>query len=143
MVAIALMSAWAPAQGGFVGLGGGALWIFSPQVPPSFQVGLQIGVEVAPGVSGRLLGELYPFEPGAAAYRLALDVLATTELAERTVGYLGGGPGVLISPVEGVFPELHATGGIEVMVSDEIGLFGELQFIIIVPVIRLGANHHF
>ena len=104
---------------------------------------MHIGTEVRPGISVRLLGEIYPFEPGAAAFRVALDALYTTELAAATVGYYGGGAGILGSPVEGYFPEIHLTGGVEYLVSEEIGVFGEVQFIIVIPLIRVGANYHF
>lgn len=139
----ALLSTGVCAQGGIVGLGSGALLNVDLDSPPNFSFSVQLGAEVRPNVSVRLLAEIYPFEAGAAAYRVALDALYTSELATDTVGYFGGGLGLLGSPIEGLFPEIHVTGGVEYLVSEELGVFGEVQLIIIVPLIRVGANYHF
>jgi hypothetical protein len=131
----------AQAQDSYFGLHGDVV-LGSPVIPiPGLQLGGPIADNVELRVSGLLLGYVN---------FLQVDVLYTQPLSDTLRGYGGGGGDVALAIVFGTSLDfgVHATAGVEYQLGSGIGLFGEVQPILVLPGIflgklNLGINFHY
>ncbi len=129
------------AQGAYVGISGGTNCC-SPQVI----IGAQVGGNLTSHFAVRVFVDIFIGNPNApAVVRIAGDALYTDELAANTTGYVGGGAGILISgdAFLPLLPDVHLTGGVEYRVIEELGVYAEVQLLLVIPIVKVGVNFHF